>query len=152
MVQPLRGRGSSRLRGVSPVVATALLVLIAVATAALLYLWVMGTVSNQPTSEPTFNDRIIVESVGVDGSNNLVVYVRNVGSNTVNVSAAYVIDSVNNQLKGSNTSVNLQLQPGKVGEVIIDGVGSSLEAGKPYIVKVATLTGVEASYTFVKRS
>ncbi|KSW12531.1 hypothetical protein CF15_07370 [Pyrodictium occultum] len=52
-----------RLRGVSPVVATALLILISVVTAALLYLWVSGTVQNVPQNANQLQEQIKIDAV-----------------------------------------------------------------------------------------
>ena len=138
-------------RAISPVVATALLVLIAIATAALLYLWVSGTVSNQPTEEPALHEKIKIEAVSYDSTNDrVIISVRNVGSVQATVDAAYVIDSVTGAIVGNATGVNLQLGPGEVGTVTVS-LATALTAGKPYIVKVVTKDGVEASYTLIVR-
>ena len=141
-----------KLRGISPVVATALLVLIAVSTAALLYLWVSGTVANQPTEEPAMHEKIKIDAVGYNSTSNLTtIYVRNVGAVTANITAAYVIDSVTGNMVGSNTTLDVELPPGNVTTVTVNVTGSPLEVGKPYIVKVVTKDGVEATYTLIVR-
>ena len=135
------------MRAVSPVVATALLVLIAVATAVLLYLWVSGTVSNTATENPALNERIKIDSVAYNSTTNqVIVYVRNVGDVTTLISAAYVINAVDGSLTGSNTTVNMTLTPGDVGKVIVN---ATLTDGVPYLVKVVSKDGVEATTTFV---
>ncbi len=139
------------LRGISPVVATALLVVIAIATAALLYLWVSGTVSNQPTEEPAMHERIKIESVSYDKTNKQVtVYVRNVGTVTATVDAIYVIDAVNGTVVGSKTDIDTTQVPGNVTEYNV-GLDGTLTPGRPYIVKAVTKDGVEASYTLIVR-
>jgi len=135
------------LRAVSPVVATALLVLIAVATAVILYLWVSGTVANQPTQQQTLNEEIKIDAVKYDAANNeLVVYVRNVGSALANITTAYVINVTTGSVIAENTSANVVLKPGDVGEVYIGNV--ALHAGDSVIIKVVTKDGVEAQYLY----
>jgi flagellin-like protein len=138
-----------RIRGISPVVATALLVLIAVATAALLYLWVSGTVSNQPTEEPALHEKIKIEAVGYDsGAGQVTIYVRNVGAVTANITSAYVIDAVTGKVVASDTAVNQAIPPGNPATITLN---ANLEAGKPYTVKVVTEDGVEATYILIVR-
>ena len=136
-----------KLRGISPVVATALLVLIAVATAALLYLWVSGTVANQPTEEPAMHEKIKIDAVSYDG-NQVTVYVRNVGSVKATLDAVYVIDAVNGTIVGSNTGLNQAIDPGASTST---SVTTTLETGRPYIIKAVTKDGVEATYTLIVR-
>lgn len=150
--------GMRSLRAVSPVVATALLVLIAVATAVLLYLWVSGTVSNTATTNPTLSERIKIDSVAVNVTTNtttnttnttIYIFTRNVGDVTVNVTAAYVINATDGTLAGSNTTANTTLKPGDVKPIIVRLVNATLKDGVPYLVKVVTKDGVEATTTFV---
>lgn len=137
-----------KLRGISPVVATALLVLIAVATAALLYLWVSGTVANQPTEEPAMHEKIKIDTVGYNNGT-VTVYVRNVGAVTATLDAVYVIDGVTGNVVGSSTGINKTIVPGNVTEV---NVTATLQTGKPYIIKAITKDGIEATYTLMVRS
>jgi len=125
-----------RIRGVSPVVATALLVLIAIATAVLLYLWISGTVQNAPQSDIRLQERIKID--GVDRVND-IVYVRNVGDVQVTISAVYVINQTTGEVVSSNTSVNTPIGPGKVGQIAV-----TIPDSGTIIVKVVTKNGVEA--------
>jgi len=140
------------LRGISPVVATALLVLIAVAVSVLLYTWVSGTVSNQPTSSPSLQERITIDSVSYNpSSGTLTVYVRNIGNIPVNLSTVYVINASNGEVIKENTSVtNIEIPPGSVGSVNVTGL--SLKSGSTIIVKVVTKDGVTATYVETIRS
>jgi len=138
------------LRGISPVVATALLVVIAIATAALLYLWVSGIVSSQPTQEPVLYERIKIESVGYDNNESAVeVYVRNVGTVTTELDAIYVIDAVNGTIISLDTNISATLKPGELVNETINN--TTLGVGRPYIIKAVTKSGVEASYILVVR-
>jgi len=125
-----------RIRGVSPVVATALLVLIAIATAVLLYLWISGTVQNAPQSNIRFQERIKID--GVDRVND-IAYVRNVGDGQVTISAVYVINQTTGEVVSGNTSVNTPIDPGKIGQITV-----TIPDSGTIIVKVVTKNGVEA--------
>ncbi len=137
------------LRGISPVVATALLVLIAVAVSVLLYTWVSGTVSTAPTSDVRLQERITIDSVYVCNDTTtktlkFTIYVRNIGDRGVNVSSAYIIDADTGALINA-TSANLVLAKGAVGSIVISKVPNSTVT-KTVIVKAVTVNGVSASY------
>jgi len=139
-------------RGVSPVIAVLLLVVIAVAAAVLTYIWILsytGSLQQQSGTEQ-LQERIKIDGVQVSDSN-LKIYVRNIGDVKVNITSAYLLKN-DNVLK-SNTSLNVEIDPGHVVDSItIDISGVSLNDGETYVVKVVTLKGTEASYTFTYRS
>ena len=140
-------------RAISPVVATALLVLIAIATAALLYLWVSGTVY-QPTEAPALKKRLKIEAVEYyngTGWTVVNVSVRNVGEVPVNVTTLYVIDDINGSIVGVNDTLKTIILPNQVKFVYVNITGL-LVKGRPYVAKVVTADGVEATYVFVVRS
>jgi flagellin-like protein len=134
-----------RIRGISPVVATALLVLIAIATAAILYLWVSGVASNQLGNEEVLYERIKIDAVQYSPGT-VTIYVHNVGETPATISAAYVMNATGTVAQ--NTAVDLNLDPGDVDTVTI--TGATLDPGI-YTVKVVTQNGVEATYTLVVR-
>ena len=134
-------------KGVSPIVAVAILVLIAVAAGVLLWLWVSGFTSAATAQQPALYERIKIEGVTAnktDGTWDVKAYVRNVGSVAVTINATYVLDA--NGVVIAHGPANMPIDPGKVGQVDIT---VTLTSGRPYIVKVATKNGVEASYIFV---
>lgn len=145
-----------RLRGVSPVVATALLILISVVTAALLYLWVSGTVQNVPQNANQLQEQIKIDAVEYTKNTNssgtyynFMAYVRNVGQIAARISSAYVINE-NGTVAGSNTAVNAVIAPGTVETVTINNVPAD-ELGRVVQIKVVTQDGVEATYILTLR-
>ena len=134
------------IRGISPVVATALLVLIAIATAAILYLWVSGAASSQLGGEEVLYERIKIDAVQYDDTNNrVIIYVHNIGETPVTISAAYVINATGTVAQ--DTTLSKSLNPGDITQV---QVSAALDPGI-YTVKVVTENGVEATYTLVVR-
>ncbi len=145
----------ARMRAVSPVVATALLVLIAVATAVLLYLWVSGTVAATPTQQQNLREEIKIDAVNITqlaSGYNVSAYIRNVGQLPVNITELYVIDANTGSVIAVNTTINggkgLVLNPGQVG---LAWVKASLSKGQAIIVKAVTKDGVEAQYVLTVR-
>jgi flagellin-like protein len=138
-------------KGVSPIIATVILVLIAVAAGVMLWLWVSGFASTTPAQQQVLNERIKIDAVQI--SNNIVtIYVRNIGNSDVKIGAAYILDTTG-IIKATNTSTNANklptISPGSVDTVKVDVSSAGLQAGYAYVAKVVTINGVEATYTFV---
>jgi flagellin-like protein len=134
-------------RGVSPVIATLLLILIAVAAAVLVYLWVSGYVGTATRAQPEMEEKIKIEAVsGVkSGPTTITCYVRNIGGVDAVIVSAYLEAGgivVSSASAGGQTSIT----PGEVKTVTASGL--NLSPGKTYTIKLVTKTGVEASYTF----
>ncbi len=93
-------------KGVSPIIATLLLIVIAVAAAVVTYTFVMGFVGTSsqntgPSGQLTYD----TYSVTGDATNsNFTVYVRNTGGKSVTLSTVYV-DGVSYTYATGNTSV-----------------------------------------------
>lgn len=135
-----------RLKGISPVVATALLVLIAVAVSVLLYAWVSGTVSNQPASSKELQERIKIDAVDISaGSTSATIYVHNIGSTPVNITSAYVINATSGKVLGGGSISPVSVNPGSVQEVTVN-LDTPPKKGDTLLIKVATSDGVEATY------
>lgn len=139
------------LRGISPVVATALLVLIAVAVSVLLYTWVSGTVSNQPTSQPGLEERLVIDAISYNSTTkSLIVYIRNIGNAPATISAVYVINATSGAVIKEATFNNITVNPGNISELNISSV--SLNSGDTVVVKVVTQEGVAATAIYTVRS
>lgn len=138
------------LRGISPVVATALLVLIAVAVSVLLYTWVSGTVGTQPTASSSLEERIKIDAVNATaGSTTVTVYVHNIGKTDVTIQSVYIIDADTGKVLGSTTP-GITLTPGEVQGISVT-LNSALTSGTTILAKAVTSNGVEATYIEVVR-
>ncbi|MEM2757019.1 MAG: hypothetical protein QW596_01040 [Sulfolobales archaeon] len=75
------------MRGVSPLVATVLLILISIATSVILWTWVSSMVSQTSSEVPFLTERIKIEAVSV--SENIVrIFVRNLVDNEVKIGSS----------------------------------------------------------------
>jgi flagellin-like protein len=141
--------------GVSPVIATLLLIVIAVAAAVLAYIWIIGYQGTltQQASTAQLQERIKIEAVEYTGTS-LKVYVRNIGDVKVNISAVYVYDPSGTVLaKSILTPSQYSIDPGKVTDTTTSPtVSVTLTSGTTYTVKVVTVKGTEATYTFTYRT
>ncbi|MGC9091203.1 MAG: archaellin/type IV pilin N-terminal domain-containing protein, partial [Fervidicoccaceae archaeon] len=99
-------------RGVSPIVATLLLILIAIAAAAVLYVWV-NTLSSSTTQ---YNPGNVASAISIDAAdlstNTLTAYVRNVGSNVISGVLNVYIYNQTGTLIATGQSGSVTIQPG----------------------------------------
>jgi len=123
-------------RGVSPVLASLLLVLVAVAAGVLVYLFVSGVRPSASGARPLLK----VEGIGFEGGP--VLYVRNIGEAREVLDAVYVYDS-SGRLVWNAGGLNLTAQPGQLVLVRLDL--ASLKPGERYTVTVAGASGVVSS-------
>ncbi len=138
-------------KGVSPIIATIILIIISVAAGALLWMWVSGYItSSQMPSQSVWHERIKIDAVNVVSKNALNIYVRNLGGATVNIVSAYILDTNGIAIESISIEPGVVIEPYKVKEVRLKVSNSSLyKPGYTYIVKVVTSSGVEASYGFI---
>ena len=141
-------------KGVSPIIAVLLLIVIAVAAALLTYLWVLGYVgSAQRSGQPTqLEEKIKIDGVKVEtgATITIYVYVRNIGSVTVNVTDIYILNATTGAVlyHYSVPSANQQIQSGSVQEYSFSVTGVSFTSGYTYVAKAVTRKGTEASLAF----
>ena len=138
-------------KGVSPIIATIILVLIAIAAGVMLWLWVSGFITATPAQQPALNERIKIDAVNISSSKSkLSIYVRNMGSTNVNITAAYILTTSNTAI-AYQTYSNVIISPGQVTKIDMDITSDSanIKSGYAYVAKVVTANGVEATYTFV---
>uniref|UniRef100_A0A7J2U4M5 Flagellar biosynthesis protein FlaG n=1 Tax=Ignisphaera aggregans TaxID=334771 RepID=A0A7J2U4M5_9CREN len=139
-------------KGVSPIIATIILVLIAIAAGVMLWLWVSGFITSTPAQQPALNERIKIDAVNISNSKSkLSIYVRNIGSTNVNITAAYILTTSNTAI-AYQTYRNVTILPGQVTTIdmnIPTDASANIKSGYAYVAKVVTANGVEATYTFV---
>jgi len=136
-------------KGVSPVIAVLLLIVIAVAAAILTYLWITGYIGTVQQAGGTGQLQEKIKIEGVDYSAGTVtVYIRNVGDVDLTVDALYVYDATGTIVGTPSTGLGLSLDPGDVGS---GTVSATLTAGNTYTIKAVTLRGTEATYVFTYR-
>jgi flagellin-like protein len=142
---------TSKRRGVSPVIATLLLIVIAVAAAVLTYIWVtgyMGTLQAQAGAQQV-QERIKIEGVQVNNNQISAIYVRNIGDTKVKIADVYLLDSSGNVIDKASPSTTLD--PASSTTISGELPTTTLQSGKTYIVKVVTERGTEATYQFTYR-
>jgi flagellin-like protein len=134
-------------RGVSPIVATLLLILIAIAAAAVLYVWV-NTLSSSTTQ---YNPGNVASAISIDAAdlstNTLTAYVRNVGSNVISGVLNVYIYNQTGTLIATGQSGSVTIQPGQVQSIsatLSITTGNAITQGTTYTVKVVAPGGASA--------
>jgi flagellin-like protein len=153
----LRREGRS---GVSPVIATLLLIVIAVAAAVLVYMWTVGYATQMRPTTPETGERLKIEAgkLFYTGAGNwhvnATLYVRNVGGSPTYIKSAYLLTTAQDVIKRANTTKirvdtfladEKALEVGKVHTVWINFtyVWPSVTSGGTYIVRIVTSLGNE---------
>jgi flagellin-like protein len=147
------------VKGISPVIATIILVLISVVAGVLLWLWTSGFTSALPAQQQALYERIKIEGVLVakGTKTNITAYVRNIGNVDVKISTVYILypNGTIIEIPSSITVKDLadtdiqSVSPGSVAKVEVTVTAAMYSAGYAYVIKVVTANGAEAAYTFV---
>jgi archaeal type IV pilus assembly protein PilA len=156
-----------RKSGISPIIATLLLILIAIAAGVVVYAYVIGFVGNTTTGQGSGTSQLNVDTAAGKGSTGaLTAFVRNIGGNTATLTAFYVLDSTGNIVAGGSfigtTSVSsatacatitaaagmaCTLSAGSSVQINVAG-GITMSAGSSYQLKVTTADGSSVIYSF----
>jgi flagellin-like protein len=135
-------------KAVSPLIATLLLILISIAAASLIYVFVTGYISGSAVQRPTAQSQIVIEAASLNASNppNVTVYVRNVGQQEIPSGnwSIYLYD-LNGTMVGYNvTYITSILRPGSLLQINVNVTVSNtttIAPGSYYDVKVVSPVG-----------
>jgi flagellin-like protein len=150
-------------KAISDIVAVVMLILIAIAAAVLIYLWLSGLVGSVHLSNPALTERISINAVVINRSSsgwNVTAYVLNSGSSPVTINALYVLNASNgatlfggstfySSVGGSPTTSPISIPSNTIKPVVYEPTSnqvSRLSAGTPIIVEVTTTNGVQTTY------
>jgi flagellin-like protein len=149
-------------RGVSPVIATLLLIVIAVAAAVLVYMWTVGYATQMRPTTPEAYERLKIEAGNLTIVNDNVIailYVRNVGSSPTYINGSYLLTTDGSAISWADASYiyvdsvgakDMPLNPGtayKVGVIFKDvAKEDKVKAGHTYVVRIVTSLGNEFGY------
>ena len=121
-------------KAISPVIATLLLILVAVASGLVLYSYVMGYLGSMTKGGSSMQGILSLDSATATVPSSITAYVRNVGSVAITINQAYV-DGTN---ATSVTKPSIDLGAVKPVSIV---PSSSLVAGTSYSVKLVATDG-----------
>jgi len=138
------GKLRIRRKALSPVIATLLMVAIAVAAAIITYVWSMGLLGGlMGTGGAQTKEQLILEAFDWKTAGTLKVTFRNVGSASVTIAAIY--------LEGASCSAPVStVGIGSLGSFTLTVPGSlTVTTGASYVLKCVTATGGTFSFSVV---
>ncbi len=152
----------TKTRGLEPIVAVVLLIVVAVIGVMLVYLWFTGYITKTISQAESMaaSERLKIEAAslttpaaplpGVIAEAKL--YVRNIGGDTVKVVHAYILRPGSTSAICSKELTPSTIDPGKMKTVTFtltpaDCTGGSINAGNDYVIKIITQKGTESAIT-----
>lgn len=133
------GKFRIRRKALSPVIATLLMVAIAVAAAIITYVWSMGLLGGlMGTGGQQTKEQLILEAYDFRDKTKLNFTLRNVGSVEVTIASVYI--------EGENLKLTGTVGIGNVWSSGDTTLAGSYSAGASYVLKVVTKTG--GTFTF----
>lgn len=155
-----------KAKGIEPIVAAVLLVVLAVVGAVLLYLWFAGYLT-KVTSQA--EQTLVTEKLSIEAANltyaskrgtYAYLYIRNLGGSNVTLATAYLLApgttnplcvtnsiTVYNGLSTTASTVST-LYPGQDQLVYVNfGTSCTVQSGYSYVIKIVTQQGTQFSVT-----
>jgi flagellin-like protein len=130
-------------KGVSPIIATLLLIVIAVAAAVVTYAFVSGFIGTA-TAQSNQQGTMAIDTAAINSNTSITAYLRNTGTKTEVLGTVYV----DNQLQTAtfNGTSTYSLAPGTVVTVAITGTGTTWQNGVQHVVNIVANDGTPASF------
>jgi len=142
----------TKTKGLEPIVAAVLLIVVAVIGAVLIYLWFAGyvTKTTSQTEQMTASEKLKIEAANLTSTNRrAVLHVRNLGGSTVNITTVYILrpGTVNPICSPVRLSPHVSIAPGMLARVSVTFTGCTISAGNDYVIKIVTQRGTESAVT-----
>jgi len=151
-------RNRNAKRGIEPIVAAILLIVITVVAAVLLYMWFSGylTATTGRVSSMSSPEEFQVVAANLSKSSGLNAYVQNTGSTTIKITGVYILNATTNSLICSVSigSTPISIPPGSTAKVTNSTIFSScgLQVGRNYLIKFVTTEGTQYTVSVVASS
>jgi hypothetical protein len=146
----------TKTRGLEPIVAAVLLIVVAVIGAVLVYLWFAGYVTKATSQAESMavSEKLKIEaaSLTTGATTQATLYVRNLGSDAVKVVHAYILrPGSTSAICSKQLTTASTINPGEMSTVTFtltatDCTGS-INAGYDYVIKIITQKGTEFAIT-----
>jgi FlaG/FlaF family flagellin (archaellin) len=143
----------TKTRGLEPIVAAVLLIVVAVIGAVLVYLWFAGYVTKATSQAESMaaSEKLKIEAASLSASSDAAtLYIRNLGGDTVTLVQAYVFrpGSISALCTSGTFSPSpTAIDPGSMEEVTVTLTGCPISHGYDYVIKIVTQKGTEFAVT-----
>jgi len=144
-----------KTKGLEPIVAAVLLIVVAVVGAVLIYLWFSGFVTRGTTQaeQVTAGERLKIESANLTATGISVIYVRNMTGAQVTFNTAYLLrPGTSSPICPPATGASIVMSPGGAPGLIkvrVTFTGCPITAGAEYAIKLVTARNTEVVTTVV---
>jgi flagellin-like protein len=143
-------------RAVSPVLATLMMVAVAVALSVIIFTWSQGFLSQtgeaaagqQASQNIAAQSGILIESATFS-SNSVDVTVRNVGKVTVTLGRYYITQSSGGTTNYYSDDISDTLPPASATTITLTPTGASFASGDIVTIKITTTAGTFAQATYI---
>jgi FlaG/FlaF family flagellin (archaellin) len=150
----------TKTRGLEPIVAAVLLIVVSVIGAVLVYLWFAGyvTKATSQAEQMAASERLNIEAANLTSTGG-ALFIRNLGGGNVTLSTIYIIKpgTINplctassiSIYKGTSTTTGQAqtLYPGSIQLVKFTVSNCGITTGYDYVIKVVTQKGTEFAVT-----
>jgi flagellin-like protein len=135
---------TGKKRAISPVIATLILIVVAVVAGVAVYGFVTGFIA-QTTSQSQAPSSIVIDAASLNsGTDSGSVVVRNIGQESTTVVAVYVLSASDQSLVDTATMSSTSINAGQTASISLSGL-SNISSNTWYIVKVVTSDGSSAT-------
>jgi len=150
-------RNRNAKRGIEPIVAAILLIVITVVAAVLLYMWFSGylTATTAKVSSMASPEDFQVVAASLSASKGLSAYVQNTGSTTITITGVYILNATTNSLICSVPISSTSIPPGSTVDVTNSSdffSGCGLSVGQSYLIKFVTTEGTQYTVSAIASS
>jgi len=141
-------------RGIEPIVAAILLIVITVVAAILLYLWFSGYLSTTTSRVSVISSPEQFQITGISASLlqngcNVTAYVQNLGTTNVTITNAYILDSTTQSVICAAPTLSVVLSPGSTLKISVLFGNCPVNRGSSYLFKVVSSRGSSAIQSFI---
>jgi len=146
-----------KTKGLEPIVAAVLLIVVAVIGAVLVYLWFAGyvTKTTSQAEQMAASEKLKIEAAMLDTTPQAILYIRNLGGDKVQLTTAYILRPGTLTPICISTTINpntLEPNPANAQKVTISGFSDAattcnIQSGYDYVVKIVTAKGTEFAVT-----
>ncbi len=141
----------TKTRGLEPIVAAVLLIVVAVIGAVLIYLWFTGYVTKATSQAESMatSEKLKIEAASLSASTSTAtLYIRNLGGDTVKLVHAYVLKPGSiSPVCSQSLASPVTIDPGEMETTSVTFATCTLNAGHDYVIKIITQKGTEFAVT-----
>ncbi|ABL88564.1 hypothetical protein Pisl_1405 [Pyrobaculum islandicum DSM 4184] len=137
----------NKVKGLEPIVAVVLLIVVAVIGAVLVYLWFAGyvTKATSQAEQMATSEKLKIEAATLLTNGTATLYVRNLGGDKATIVTAYIMKP-GTLTPICTASLSTTIDPGTLTQVKATCT-ATLTAGSDYVIKIVTSKGTEFAVT-----